>query len=82
MFADRERVRAQERAQDRQAKGQALAPTLVGLDGEEAVRRATEQGFEAQVVPHTVEAVTADLNHNRLRLFLNENGIVVRAHAG
>lgn len=80
--ADGARDRAQERAQVRQAEGQALAPSLVGLDGDEAARRATERGFETRVVPHSVEAVTADLNHNRLRLFLDENGNVVRAHAG
>ena len=82
MDADAERDRAQKRAQVRQAEGQALAPSLVGLDGDEAARRASERGFEAQVVPHSVEAVTADLNHNRLRLFLDENGNVVRAHTG
>jgi hypothetical protein len=63
-------------------KGRRFASTLVGLDREAAVRRATERGFEAHVVPHTDQAVTDDLKHNRLRLFLDEKGTVVRAHAG
>jgi hypothetical protein len=82
MVADHDPDRAQEQARARQAEGVALAPSLVGLDGEEAAARATELGFEAQVVPPDVDALTADLRANRLRLFLDENGTVVRVRAG
>jgi hypothetical protein len=80
--SDQHRARAQARAVARQAEGNTFAASLVGLDCDEAVNRTSDRGFEPQVIPHTVEAVTLDLRHNRIRLFLDENGIVARAHAG
>jgi hypothetical protein len=66
----------------RLAEGAALAPSLVGLSREEATERVTERGFQADAIPPTAEAVTADLRASRIRLFLDENDVVVRAHAG
>jgi hypothetical protein len=80
--SDQDRTRAQARAVARQAEGNTFAASLVGLDREEAARRTTDRGFEPEAIPHTVEAVILDLRHNRIRLFLDENGKVARAHAG
>lgn len=80
--SDQDRTRAQSRAVARQAEGNTFAASLVGLDWEEAVRRTTDRGFEPEAIPHMVEAVTLDLRHNRIRLFLDENGKVARAQAG
>lgn len=60
----------------------ALAPTLVGLAEPDAVRRATEAGFEAQVVPPGVTALTMEFRPLRIRLFVDESGQVTRATAG
>jgi hypothetical protein len=81
-MGDQDRARAQERARERQSEGQSFASSLIGLDGKEAAYRARERGFEPQVVPHDVDAVTADFSLNRLRIFLDTQGMVVRAHAG
>jgi len=72
----------QEDFEARLEEGRTFAPTLVGLECDAAVERVTERGFDPQVVPHTAEAVTADLGANRIRLFLDEQGMVVRATAG
>lgn len=82
MGSEKDRARSQARAVARQAEGNTFAASLVGLDCDEAVRRSTDHGFEPQVIPHTVEAVTLDLRTNRIRLFLDEYGKVARAHAG
>ena len=82
MGAHDDRARAQDRARGRQAEGSVLAASLVGLDVEAALGQVEERGFDPQVVPHDVEAVTADLRHNRIRLFLDDKDTVVRAHAG
>lgn len=82
MASGEDRARAQARAVARQAEGNTFAVSLVGLECDEAVSRTTAHGFEPQVIPHTVEAVTLDLRTNRIRLFLDENGKVARAQAG
>lgn len=64
------------------AEGHEFAPSLVGLDRDAAIERATEHGYRIQVVPPTAEAITADLSANRIRLFLDEDGVVARARAG
>jgi len=69
-------------SKERLAEGGALAATLVGLPSDEALARARERGFDAEAVPHWVEAVTMDLRPNRVRLRLDESGRVVRAWAG
>jgi len=58
-----------------------LAPTLVGLPEADAVRRARGGGYEPQVVPPDVTALTMDFRPRRIRLFV-EAGLVVRAIAG
>ena len=60
----------------------ALAPALVGLAEPDAVRRATEAGFEPDVVPPGVTALTMDFRPLRIRLFVDESGQVTRASAG
>ena len=60
----------------------ALAPDLVGLAAPDAVRRATEAGFDPQVVPPGVTALTMDFRPMRIRLFVDESGQVLRATAG
>ncbi len=85
MGSDQDRARAQAHAAAQAcalAEGNTFAASLVGLGWEEAIRRTTDRGFEPQAIAHTVEAVTLDLRHNRIRLFLDENGKVARAHAG
>ena len=68
-----------ERANTRLIEGNELAESLVGMDAGEAVRLATERGFDPEVLPHTVEAVTSDLRWNRITLVLDETGVVVQA---
>ena len=72
----------QERFKARLGEGRAFAPSLVGLERQAAIERATEHGFRPEAIPTTVEAITADLVSNRIRLFLDEDGSVVRALAG
>lgn len=60
----------------------ALARTLVGLAGDDAVLRATTHGFDAQLVPPGTTAVTMDFRPRRIRLFLDDNGRVARATGG
>jgi hypothetical protein len=59
-----------------------LAPALVGLAEPDAVRRAAEAGFDPQVVPPGVTALTMDFRPLRIRLFVDESGQVTRATAG
>jgi potato proteinase inhibitor type I family protein len=75
-------VRSQEEFKARLAKGRAFAPSLVGLEGDAPVQQVAKQGYQAQVIPATTEAVTLDLDSRRIRLFLDEHNIVVRATAG
>jgi hypothetical protein len=59
------------------------ASTLVGLDGREAKDAAVRSGYHrSQVVTPDVDALTADLDPFRIRLFVDEQGVVVRAKAG
>ena len=62
--------------------GHQLAPSFVGLDRDVAVQRVAEKGYRAEVVPATVDVVTADLDSLRIRLFVDERNIVVRITAG
>ena len=82
MGSDQDRARGQARAVARQAASSALAESLVGLQREQAVSRTMDRGFEPQVIPHTADAITMDLRHNRIRLCLDENDRVVQAWAG
>ena len=68
--------------QARLARGREFAPTLVGLDRDVAVQQVAENGYQAEVIPATAEAVTLDLDSRRIRLFLDERNVVVRASAG
>ena len=62
---------------------QEFAPSLVGLDGREAKDLALRQGYHrTQVITPDVEAVTLDLDSLRIRLFVDDRGVVVRASAG
>jgi hypothetical protein len=58
-----------------------LAPSLVGLTEADAVRRASDAGFEPHVVPPDVTALTMDFRPRRIRLFVDA-GRVTRANAG
>ena len=82
MGSDEGRADPHGRAKARQAEGECLAASLVGLDREDAVSRTRERGFDPDVVPHTVDAITMDLRHNRIRIFLDETDTVIRAWAG
>jgi len=66
----------------RLAEGNKLAPSLVGLNRDVAVDRVKGRGFEAQAIPATADAISADLAANRIRLLLDEDDTVVRAWAG
>jgi hypothetical protein len=56
--------------------GADLGSELVGVAGEVAFERAAEAGFDPQLVGPEVRAITADLRPDRVRLFLNEDGVV------
>ena len=64
------------------AAARLLAPSLVGLAEADAVRRASEAGFDPQVVPPGVTALTMDFRARRIRLFVDDFGQVTRATAG
>jgi hypothetical protein len=60
-----------------------FAPSLIGLDGREAKDQAVREGYRrSQVITPDVEALTLDLDSLRIRLFVNDLGIVVRVSAG
>jgi hypothetical protein len=75
-------MESQEVFEARLAEGHEFAPSLLGLDCDDAIERATERGFLVQVIPPTAEAITADLRANRIRIFLDDDGVVARARAG
>jgi len=75
-------MRSQEDFKARLAEGHALAPSLVGLDRDAAIERARGLGFDPQPIPATAEAITLDSNANRIRLFLDEDEVVIRAWGG
>ena len=64
------------------ADAAAFAPSLVGLGSDDAVRRATEAGFDPQVVPPGVTAVTMDFRPLRIRLYVDDAGLVTHVTAG
>lgn len=76
------RVRFQEEFKARLARGRQFAPSLVGLDRDVALRQVAENGYRAEVIPATAEAVTLDLDSRRIRLLLDERNVVVRTSAG
>jgi hypothetical protein len=60
-----------------------LAPSLVGLPAAEALEAAVREGYpRSQVVTPDVDALTAELDSLRIRLFVDEHDVVVRATAG
>lgn len=63
------------------SEGSSLAESLVGLTGDEAAMRCRAAGFDPSVVSPGVP-VTLDLRVRRVRLFVDENGIVTRGHGG
>ncbi len=75
-------VRSRENFEANLAKGSELAPSLVGLDVNVAEQQVAAAGYHAQLIPWYAEAVTADLDSLRIRLFLDENDLVARASAG
>ena len=62
-------------------EGNAIAATLVGLTADEASDRVKGQGFVPQVIPPG-RLVTADLARHRIRLVVDESGVVTRAWRG
>jgi hypothetical protein len=67
------------RINERLRAGAELASELVGLPGEVAFERAAQVGFDPQLVGPEVEALTADMKPDRIRLCLNEDGVVQEA---
>ena len=61
--------------------GNAIAATLVGLTADEASDRVEDEGFVPQVIPPGY-LVTADLAPHRIRLVVDESGVVTRAWGG
>jgi hypothetical protein len=59
----------------------AIAATVVGLTAAEASDRVEDQGFVPQVIPPGA-LVTADLVAHRIRLAVDEAGVVTRAWGG
>ncbi|QIK65427.1 hypothetical protein G7072_02905 [Nocardioides sp. HDW12B] len=62
--------------------GSVLGDELIGLPGDVAFDRAVEAGFSPELVDPDVEAITADMRPKRLRLFLDETGVVRAAEPG
>lgn len=75
-------MRSQEDFEARLKRGSEFAPSLIGLERDAAVQAVRAQGYQPKVVPTSVEGVTADLDSRRIRLFVDENGLVVQASAG
>jgi hypothetical protein len=67
--------------EQRLREGNAIAATLVGLTADEASDRVQDQGFVPQVIPPG-HLVTADLAPHRIRLAVDESGVVTRAWGG
>jgi hypothetical protein len=61
--------------------GNAIGATLVGLTAAEASERVEASGFVPQVIPPG-RLVTADVAPHRIRLVVDESGVVTRAWAG
>jgi hypothetical protein len=75
-------VRSQEEYEGRLRTGHQFAPTLVGLDRQTAVRQVLARGYRPKVVQATTESVTLDSDSRRIRLFVDEDDMVVRTSAG
>lgn len=70
------------RLEARLIEGRALARTLIGLSQAEAVERLRAEGFHPQVIGPTQETLTMDLRFERVRIWVDEDEQVIRAHAG
>jgi hypothetical protein len=76
-------VETAEEFEGRLRAAQEFAPSLIGLNGREAKELAVRAGYyRSQVITPDVEAITADLDSLRIRLFVDDLGVVVRASAG
>jgi hypothetical protein len=74
--------RRQER-DSRLAEGELLARAVVGRSEKSALRRARKDGFEVEVLSASGSGwLTSDLGFNRIRLYVDEKGLVVKASAG
>ena len=62
-------------------EGAAFASTLVGMNLASATAGAEQRSFKVQIVPPSGE-LTFDLNPKRMRLQVDDAGIVTWAHAG
>jgi Potato inhibitor I family len=76
--ASEERLRA-DRARLRE--GNAIAATLIGLTAAEASDQIEKEGYVPNVIPPGY-VVTADLAPHRIRLVIDESGVVTRAWGG
>jgi hypothetical protein len=82
---DRRRYRDGAAAVARHREGTALAATLVGLTGDEAIGRTKDCGFESEVSAagsRRYAAMAAVWRPNCITLVLDEHGNVVRAYCG
>ena len=75
---DQERMRAD---QARFREGTAIAATLIGLTAADASERIEGKGYVPNVIPPGY-AVTADLAYHRIRVVIDESGVVTRAWCG
>lgn len=67
---------------ERLQQGAALAETLTGLGRSDAVERITSAGFYAEVIEPDMEWLTLDLYFERVRIFVDDEGLVTQAEAG
>ena len=67
---------------ERLQEGAALAETLIGLGRFDAVERVTTAGFHAEVIEPDMEWLTLDLYFERVRIFVDDEGLVTQAEAG
>jgi hypothetical protein len=59
-----------------------LLTEVVGRERAQAESTVAEAGFEPVVVPPGVTALTMDYRPRRIRLFVDDDGTVLRATAG
>lgn len=67
---------------ERLRPGRALAEAVLGLPRSEAVDRVTAAGFRADIITPSTHAVSADLRFDRVRLHVDDAGVVRDARAG
>jgi hypothetical protein len=72
----------EDKVRRRLAAGRELAASLAGLDRQSAEDQVVKHGYCPELILPTVEALTADLNSHRIRLFIDERDVVIRATAG